>query len=83
MMNPSITLAVGEIFHLKSGKDRIIYAGMPNENVYSIAQMKKNGYQGFGWNLFFPRKQQNITVDKVKLFVESVTPEEIRLRVEG
>jgi hypothetical protein len=80
---PTAVLQVGQIFHLRTGKDRIIYAGMPSENVYSIAQMKQNGYQGYGWNLFFPKRRQNITVDGVNLYVESVTPDEIRLRVEG
>jgi len=80
-MNNLITLSVGDDFHLKLGKDRIIYAGMPSENVYSIVQKKTSGYQGFAWNLFFPRKQLDITIDKVKIFVESVVPEEIRFRV--
>ena len=75
-------LQVGQTFHLRRGKDRIIYAGMPSENVYSIAQMKQNGYQGYGWNLFFPKRRQDITIDGVNLYVESVTPDEIRLRVE-
>ena len=80
-MNNLITLSVGDDFHLKLGKDHIIYAGMPSENVYSIVQKKTSGYQGFTWNLFFPRRQLDITVDKVKIFVESVVPEEIRFRV--
>ena len=82
MLAPTI-LQVGQIFHLRAGKDRIIYAGMPSENVYSIAQMKQSGYQGFGWNLFFPRRRQTITIDGVNLYVENVTPDEITLRVEG
>ena len=80
-MNNLITLSVGDDFHLKLGKDHIIYAGMPSENVYSIVQRKTSGYQGFAWNLFFPRRQMDITIDKVKIFVESVVPEEIRFRV--
>jgi hypothetical protein len=81
-MEPSIVLSVGQAFHLKQFKDRIIYAGMPNEDVYSIAQRKTDGYRGFGWNLFFPKRKQDIVIDGVKLFVESVTPDEIRFRVE-
>ena len=86
MINPitnPITLKVGEKFHLRKGKDRVIYAGMPTENVYSFAQMKQDGYQGFGWNLFFHKRQQSINIDGVNLLVESVTSEEIRFRVEG
>jgi len=81
-MVKSIVLSVGEDVHLRRGKDYIFYAGMPSENVYSIVQ-KKYGfpYQGFAWNLFYPKSQQEITIDGVNIFVENVTPEEIRLRI--
>ena len=81
MLEP-ITLSVGQGFHLKRGKDRITYAGMVSENVFSIAQRKAYGYQGYAWNLFFQQRQQNITIDGVNISVENVTAEEIRLRVE-
>ena len=35
-MNRAVRLSVGEMFHLKLGRDHIIYAGMPSEDVYSI-----------------------------------------------
>jgi len=81
MIEP-VVLSVGEDCHLRRGKDHIIYAGMPSDNVYSIVQ-KKEGfpYQGFAWNLFYPKRQQDITIDGVNIFVENVTPEEIRLRI--
>ena len=79
-MENYISLAVGETYHLRQGKDRITYAGMPSENVYSIAQRKASGYQGFAWNLFFRRNMTDITIDGVKLLVENVTLEEIRFR---
>ena len=81
-MSALVTLSVGGDFHLRRGKDHIAYAGMPSDNVYSIVQKKANGYQGFAWNLFFPRRKQEITIDGVNIFVEEVTPEEIRFRVE-
>ena len=81
-MTEPVTLAVGEDFHLRRGKDHIAYAGMPSDNVYSIVQKKANGYQGFAWNLFFPKRRQEITIDGVNIFVENVTPEEIRFRVQ-
>ena len=80
-LSKAVVLAVGDSFHLKMGKDRIIYAGMPDENVYSIAQRKNNGYQGYAWNLFYPRKQTQIKIDGIGIYIESVTPEEIRLRL--
>ena len=81
-----VVLSVGDMFHLRRGKDRIVYAGMPSEKVYSIVQRKRQfaPYVGWGyaWNLFFPREQTGITIDGVNILVENVTPAEIRLRVE-
>jgi len=76
-----VVLSVGEDFHLKRGKDHIIYAGMPSDNVYSIVQKKAAGYQGYAWNLFYPTSRQHIIIDAVNIALEKVTPEEIRLRV--
>ena len=81
-MQETVTLSVGQGFHLKRGKDRITYAGMVSEDVFSVAQRKANGYQGYAWNLFFQKRQQHITLDGVNIDVENVNPEEIRLRVE-
>ncbi len=80
-MNGLVILTIGEEHHLKRGKDRIIYAGMPTETTYSIVQKKVSGYQGFTWNLFYPRKKSDLIIDGISIFVENVTPEEIRLRV--
>jgi hypothetical protein len=84
-MDNSVVLAVGDTYHLRSGKDRIVYAGMPSEKVYSIVQRKRNfvpyAAWGYAWNLFFPREQSRIRIDGVNIQVENVTPDEIRLRV--
>lgn len=80
MLN-SVILSVGQGYHLKRGKDRIVFAGMVSEDVYSIVQRKAMGYQGYAWNLYFPRRQQNITIDGINIDVENVIPEEIRLRI--
>ena len=81
-MNGSVILTVGEELHLKTGKDRITCAGMPSENTCSIVRRKAGGYQGYAWNLYFPRRTMDITVDGVHLAMESVSPEEIHLRVQ-
>lgn len=80
-ISKSVVLSVGEDFHLRRGKDHIIYAGMLSDSVYSIAQKKTSGYQGYAWNLYYPRRRQDITIDGVNIYVERVTPEEIELRV--
>ena len=81
MLEP-ITLSVGQTHHLRRGKDRIIYAGMPSEEAYSIVQLKNAAMSNaMSWNLFFSNRQRNITIDEVSINVERVTPEEISLRV--
>lgn len=81
-VNNSVVLSVGDTYHLRLGKDRIVYAGMPNENVFSIVQMKwEFFYRGYAWNLYFPKSQSTIRIDGINIVVDSVNPEEIRLRV--
>jgi len=81
-MNNSVVLSVGDAYHLRLGKDRIVYAGMTNENVFSIVQMKwEFVYRGYSWNLYFPKGQDTIRIDGVNILVENVTPNEIKLRV--
>ena len=85
-MDNSVVLAIGDVFHLGRGKDRIIYAGMPSDNIYSIVQRKWDfmpiGCWGFAWNLFYPRGQSKIRIDGVNISVDNVNPNEITLRVE-
>ena len=81
-MDNSVILSVGDTYHLKMGKDRIVYAGMPSERVYSIVQRKSEfPYQGYAWNLFFPKEQTKLRIDGINILVDSVTQDEIRLRV--
>jgi hypothetical protein len=80
-MDNSVVLSVGDIYCLRLGKDRIVYAGMPSENVFSIIQMKWEFlYRGYSWNLYFPKGQSTIKINGVNIIVDSVTPDEIRLR---
>lgn len=80
-MDHVVTLSVGDSHHLRTGKDRIVYAGMPTESVYSIVQMKwEFFYRGYAWNLFFPTEERRIRIDGVNLLVDSVSPNEITLR---
>jgi len=80
-MDRSVVLSVGDSYHLRFGKDRVIYAGMPSEDTNSIMQRKSAWYQGFAWDLFYPRKKREIKIDGVNIYRENVTPDEIRLRV--
>ena len=81
-MSNSVVLNVGDSYHLRVGKDTIVYAGMPSDKSYSIIQKRwEFFYRGYSWNLYFPREQSKIRIDGVNIMVENVTPEEIRLRV--
>ena len=80
-MDKSVVLPVGGGYHLKTGKDRIVYAGMPSERVYSIAQRKAMGYQGYAWNLYYPLGRSEITIDGMDIIVENVNADEIRFRL--
>ena len=80
-MGKGVVLGIGEQFHLKRGKDNIIYAGMPSEEIYSVIQRKSNGYQGYAWNLFYQKNRREITIDGVRLYIERVTPDEIAIRL--
>jgi len=85
-MDNSIVLSVDDTYHLRSGKDRIVYAGMPSDKVYSIGRRKRNfvpyAAWGYAWNLFYPRERSRIRIDGVNIQVENATPDEIRLPVE-
>ena len=76
----TVVLPVGKAYHLRFGKDTIIYAGMPADDIFSLVQIKSKGYRGLGWNLFFPRRQQDIDIDGVDLHVIRVTPLQIEIR---
>jgi hypothetical protein len=76
-----VTLVVGDVYQLRRGKDRIIYAGMPTADVYSIVELKwEFFYRGYAWNLFFPTEQKRIRIDGVNLLVEQVSAHDITLR---
>ncbi|MBN1856259.1 MAG: hypothetical protein JW846_04825 [Dehalococcoidia bacterium] len=80
-MESTVVLTIGDGYHLGMGKDRIVYAGMPSEKVYSIVQRKwEFFYRGYAWNLFFPKEQSEIRIDGINLLVEEVSPQRIVLR---
>lgn len=75
-----VTLSVGDVWQPRVGKDRIVYAGIPAESVFSIVELKwEFFYRGYAWNLFFATETRQIRIDGVNLVVESVSPKEITL----
>lgn len=60
------TFNVGDSHHLGTGKDRIVCAGMPRADVFSVVQVKwEFVYRGNSWDLFFPKSDQQIRIDGV------------------
>ena len=83
-MDHVATLSVGDTYHLRVGKDRIVCAGMPTENVDSIVQMKWELLcRGYAWNLFVAKEERRVRIDGVNLVVASVGPSEISFRARG
>lgn len=82
--NQDYCLKVGEeetIFDgLLSKKTEIVYAGMINPEVFSIAVRESAGYAAWAYNLYFPKSQTEIHLEKKHLHVQQVTPEEIILQ---
>ena len=81
MARPAV-LSVGDSTSLGFLRGRICYAGMPNDQTYSIALRRWDFIHAvYGWNLYFPKEQTEINTSGVDIQVETVTPTEIRLRI--
>ena len=77
----TVSLAIGEEFHLKRGKDRIVNTGIPSENIFSVVQKKMSGNQRYAWNLFFPKRRRDILIDGVELYIDNVAPDATMLQL--
>ena len=84
-MNNTTVLSVGDTYHLKRGKDRIVYAGMPSEDVFSIVQRKREalpyGWSGQAWNLYYPKNRGEIVIDGITLYIDSISADSIGFRL--
>ena len=81
------TLKVGESAKIKKAfftkSCSIVYAGMPNDETYSIAVTWSVGHNSAAYNLFFPRDNREISMSTAgRVTVYSVSPDEIRIRCE-
>ncbi len=76
-------LQVGEEAAVKMGyffggpNYRIVYAGMPAAEVYSLVIASTHGYNSWAHNLYNPVSQKTIKTCKGTLEVTRVTPESI------
>ena len=75
-------LRIGESFRAKRGfmtNISIVYAGMPNDGVFSLALTTTAGHMGMGYNLYFPVHQRQLSLAGVPVTVRAVSPSEIQL----
>ena len=76
-------LRIGDSALIKSGfitKVSLVYAGMPNDRVYSLVVTCSAGHNSMAYNLYIPIDQQRVKISEVNLTIRSVSPTEIRLR---
>lgn len=72
MSNKEIKILTGEIYAIKTGftkEMKILYAGMSNENTFSVVPVIKeheasmNGYgYGFSPSIYYPKKSNTIRI---------------------
>ncbi len=79
------SLKVGESTPIKRGffrDQRLVYAGMPDENVYSFALTFTQGYNSSAYNLYFLANNYELTLLDQRLIILRVDPHQIRFRFE-
>jgi len=77
-------LKVGESAKIKTkfmGDSRIVYAGMPNKDTYSIVVTLTSGHNSSAYNLYFPITQRNIEIEKKSFDIYEVMSDRIRLNM--
>ena len=75
-------LKVGESAKIKSkimGDSRIVYAGMPSKDTYSIVVTSTMGANSAAYNLYFPADQTSIEIENKSFNVLEVTSDRIWL----
>ena len=78
-------LKIGDSALIKRGfitKVSLIYAGIPNDKVYSLVVNRSAGHNSLAYNLYIPIDQRQIEISDVKLTIESISPNEIRFRTD-
>ena len=81
-ISKEIVLEVGGSKKIKLGfmnNITLIYGGMPNRDVFTIALLSYSGYQGYGYNLFYPKDVKNIKVGDKLFRVGNGSPEKLTI----
>ena len=82
--NDEYRLRVSQTAKVRRGVFRsqvsVVYAGMLNDNTYSIVVLWSLGHNSLAYNLFFPRHQKELEIPKGKMEILSVTQDELRFK---
>jgi hypothetical protein len=76
-------LNVGQSFHLRTGKDWIVYAWLVNDDVYSVCNSRRGATKATRGTCTSRGSKQDITVDGVSLQVLRAEAHEIEFRAGG
>jgi hypothetical protein len=81
------TLRVGESVKIKRAfftkSWSVVYAGMPNDNTYSLAVTWSVNYYSTAYNLFFQKGTRELPFLKGRLLIKGVSSSEITLEYQG
>ncbi len=82
-ISDDIILGIGEKTKIKFGfmdSITLIYSGMPSKDFFSIALLFGSGYQGYSYNLYYPKDSKSIKIGSVSLSIVSVKDDQLIVR---
>ena len=82
-ISDDIILGIGEKTKIKFGfmdSITLIYSGMPSKDFFSIALLFGSGYQGYSYNLYYPKDSKKIKIGSVSLSIISVQEDQLTVR---
>jgi len=83
MANELYELSIGERANIKVGwltSETVVYAGMLNDNIFSLVRLDDSTTGGHGYNLYIPKTQKEISFESGKLRINEVNAEKIILQ---
>lgn len=82
-ISADITLKVGEKTKIKLGlvnSVTLIYSGMISKDIFSITLLYGSGYQGYSYNLYYPKESKTIKIGDESYSIVSVSSDKLIIR---
>lgn len=82
-ISEDINLAVGEKTKIKLGlmnSITLIYSGMISKDIFSITLLYGSGYQGYSYNLYYPKESKSIKIGNESFSIVNVNSDQLILR---